>query len=118
MSIMLKFASFIFLGLVATPQILAEASITLPQRLLHQFPDGTWVENIHIRPNGNLLVSTSTPNASVYQVHQPWTANPKVTLEHTFNEYVDRLIGIGQSTDDKYVVVGSRFDDTSLAGVP
>ncbi|KAL7626433.1 hypothetical protein AAE478_003205 [Parahypoxylon ruwenzoriense] len=115
--------SFALLGLVPPLKALAapaehRATIPLPQRLLHQFPNGTWVENIHVRPNGNLLITTSTPNASVYQVHEPWTTTPSVTLVHTFNEYVDRLIGIGESTTEKYVVVGSRFDSTALSGLP
>lgn len=120
---MRAFVSSLILGLVAFTQTLAspapqKGSVPLPQRLLHQFPLGTWVENIWVRPNGNLLVSTSTPNASVYQVSKPWTKTPEVTLVHTFSEYVDRLIGIGESTPDKYVVVGSRFTSAELTGMP
>ncbi|KAJ6442761.1 hypothetical protein O9K51_03936 [Purpureocillium lavendulum] len=116
------FTGFIF-GLAAITNAAAsptpeKGSVPLPQRLLHQFPLGTWVENISVRPNGNLLVSTSTPNASVYQVSKPWTKDPEVTLVHTFSEYVDRLIGIGESSPDKYVVVGSRFTSAELTGVP
>ena len=59
---MLGTACYIVLGLVAFPYVLADAPIPLPQRLLHQFPDGVWVENIHVRPNGNLLVGALTLN--------------------------------------------------------
>lgn len=120
---MQEVVSVLILGIFAVLPALAcpggfNGSIPLPQRLLHQFPLGTWVENIAVRPNGNLLVSTSTPNASVYQVSEPWEDAPTVTLVHTFSEYVDRLIGIGESSPDKYVVVGSRFTTTAITGVP
>lgn len=95
-----------------------EPSLPLPERLLHQFEAGTWVENIAVRPNGNLIVSTSTPNASVYEVDQPWLESPTVSLVHTFDDHVDRLIGIGASSPDKFVVVGSRFDSTAESGMP
>lgn len=84
-------------------------SIPLPSRLLHHWPNGTWVENISVRPNGNLLLTTSTPNGTVWHVKEPWNENPEVELAYNFDEWVDRLIGIGETTPDKYVVVGSRF---------
>uniref|UniRef100_A0A4P8GEA3 Putative hetero-Diels-Alderase n=1 Tax=Phoma sp. TaxID=1707701 RepID=EUPF_PHOSX len=87
-------------------------TIPLPNRLLHQWPNGTWVENISVRPNGNLLVTTSTPDGSVWQVKEPWKENPEVERVFNFDEWVDRLIGIGETQDDKYVVVGSRFYST------
>lgn len=85
------------------------SSTALPERLLHHWPNGTWVENIAVRPNGNLLLTTSTPNGTVWHVKEPWTDEPEVELLYNFDEWVDRLIGIGESTPDKYVVVGSRF---------
>nr|WHS04492.1 hetero-Diels-Alderase [Phaeosphaeriaceae sp. CF-150626] len=87
-------------------------SVPLPNRLLHHWPNGTWVENISVRPNGNLLLTTSTPDGSVWQVKEPWTDNPEVEKVFNFDEWVDRLIGIGETTPDKYVVVGSRFYST------
>ncbi|KAI1860402.1 uncharacterized protein JN550_011554 [Neoarthrinium moseri] len=84
-------------------------SVPLPSRLLHHWPNGTWVENISVRPNGNLLLTTSTPNGTVWHVKNPWDNEPEVELAYNFDEWVDRLIGIGESTPDKYVVVGSRF---------
>ena len=95
-----------------------EPSLPLPGHILNQFGEGTWVENIAVRPNGDLIVSTSTPNASVYEVDQPWLESPTVSLVHTFDDHVDRLIGIGASSPDKFVVVGSRFDSTTESGMP
>ena len=115
-------ASSILLGLLVLKQTVATAipkgPASLPSRLLHHWPNGTWVENISVRPNGNLLVSTSTPNGSVYQVHEPWTDNPNVELVYTFDDWVDRLIGIGESTPDTFVVVGSRFYNADYTGMP
>nr|7X36_A Chain A, EupfF [Penicillium janthinellum]7X36_B Chain B, EupfF [Penicillium janthinellum]7X36_C Chain C, EupfF [Penicillium janthinellum]7X36_D Chain D, EupfF [Penicillium janthinellum] len=87
----------------------ATGSVPLPERLLHHWPNGTWVENIAVRPNGNLLLTTSTPNGTVWHVKKPWTDTPEVELAYNFDEWVDRLIGIGETTPDKYIVVGSRF---------
>ncbi|OAA36866.1 Six-bladed beta-propeller, TolB-like protein [Metarhizium rileyi] len=81
----------------------------LPSRLLHSMPPYTWAENLAVRPNGNILVSTSTMNGTVWQVSRPWEDDPKTELVYNFDEWVDRLIGIGESTPDKYIVVGSRF---------
>nr|A0A2U8U2M1.1 RecName: Full=Putative hetero-Diels-Alderase asR5; AltName: Full=Xenovulene A biosynthesis cluster protein R5; Flags: Precursor [Sarocladium sp. 'schorii']AWM95794.1 putative hetero-diels alderase [Sarocladium sp. 'schorii'] len=81
----------------------------LPSRVVHNWPNGTWIENISVRPNGNLLVSQSTPRGRVWQVKEPWLDEPKVELAYDFDEWVDRIIGIGETTPDKYVVVGSRF---------
>ncbi|ROV98449.1 hypothetical protein VPNG_08521 [Cytospora leucostoma] len=91
----------------------ATGAIPLPSRLLHHWPNGTWVENISVRPNGNLLVTTSTPNGTVWHVKEPWSETPDVELAYNFDEWVDRLIGIGETTPDKYVVVGSRFYNPS-----
>ncbi|KAH6984473.1 hypothetical protein BKA56DRAFT_670983 [Ilyonectria sp. MPI-CAGE-AT-0026] len=81
----------------------------LPSRLLHQWHNGWWTENIAVRPNGNLLISTSTLSATVWQVKEPWKENPETVLVYNFDEWADRLIGIGQTTPDTFVVVGSRF---------
>lgn len=90
-------------------------SIPLPNRLLHHWPNGTWVENISVRPNGNLLVTTSTPDGSIWQIKEPWNDNPEIEKVFNFDEWVDRLIGIGETTPDTYVVVGSRFYSTDAA---
>lgn len=111
-------ASSVLLGfLVVSPSLAAvlprssgaAGTVPLPERLLHHWPNGTWVENIAVRPNGNLLLTTSTPNGTVWHVKEPWTDTPAVELAYNFDEWVDRLIGIGETTPDKYIVVGSRF---------
>lgn len=109
-----SFITSMVLALTAFTQTLAaptpgNETVPLPNRLLHHWPNGTWVENISVRPNGNLLVTTSTPDGSVWQVKEPWNDNPEVELVFNFDKWVDRLIGICETTPDKYVVVGSRF---------
>lgn len=96
----------------ASPAPRTDVKLPLPQRLLHDWANGSWVENISVRPNGNLLVSTSTPDGSVWQIKEPWKDKPEVELVYNFDQWVDRLIGIGETTPDKYVVVGSRFYST------
>lgn len=84
----------------------------LPYRELYNWPNGSWIENISVRPNGNLLISQSTPKAVVWQVKEPWNDEPEVEQAYAFDEWADRLIGIGETTPDKYIVVGSRFYST------
>ncbi|KAF7596501.1 hypothetical protein BBP40_001373 [Aspergillus hancockii] len=114
----MRFIASLLLGLTAVSPTLsailprksnATGAVPLPERLLHHWPNGTWVENIAVRPNGNLLLTTSTPNGTVWHVKEPWADAAEVELAYNFDQWVDRLIGIGETTPDKYIVVGSRF---------
>lgn len=80
----------------------------LPYRLLHEFSDGTWIENLCVRSNGNLLVTSLTPNASVYQVSQPTTPRTTVSLVHMFDS-IDGLGGITETLPDVFVTFGGNF---------
>lgn len=93
-------------------ELVSTVTDPLPTRLVHNWPNGSWIENISVRPNGNLLVSQSTPHGAVWHIKEPWRNEPEVELAYDFDEWVDRLIGIGETTPDKYIVVGSRFYST------
>ncbi|KAH8898874.1 hypothetical protein GQ53DRAFT_878111 [Thozetella sp. PMI_491] len=85
----------------------AAPTLPLPTRLVHQFALGTWLENLYVRSNGDLLVTTMVAEASVYLVSNPAAASPVVTLIHRFDE-VDSLLGITETEPGLFAVAGLR----------
>ncbi|KAG5919283.1 hypothetical protein E4U61_001005 [Claviceps capensis] len=84
----------------------------LPDRLIHQFPPGIWIENLAVRSNGNLLLTTLTPNASVYEVVNPSRQNPSTELRFTTTS-VDSFFGIAELQPDIFAVLGGNHTPTA-----
>ncbi|KAG5933080.1 hypothetical protein E4U59_007070 [Claviceps monticola] len=84
----------------------------LPDRLIHQFPPGIWIENLAVRPNGNLLLTTLKPNASVYEVVNPSSENPSTELRFT-TTLVDSFFGIAELQPDVFAVLGGNHTPTA-----
>lgn len=78
---------------------------------VYQYPLGTWVENIAVRRNGNLLVTFTSPLASLHEInpsHPPnTTADPAATLLHTFTNHTSAL-GISELTPDVFAVLADN----------
>jgi outer membrane protein assembly factor BamB len=73
---------------------------------LHEFQNGTWIENIAVRPSGQLLL-TLFDRPEVYTL-DPKVPGAKPELVHKFQENATKLLGITEYATDKYaVVVGS-----------
>src|SRR3569833_4496316 len=80
-----------------------------PSRSVIRFNDvPTWVENIAARANGNLLLTLIHPNASLYQVENPSSRSPTLSLAHHIEE-VDGLLGITVSSSVLFFVLGGFF---------
>ncbi|KAK5991889.1 Putative hetero-Diels-Alderase [Cladobotryum mycophilum] len=97
---------------IATPDVKAAADVRthhLPYRLVTQLPDEVWIENIAVRSNGNLLLTTVHPNASLYEVQDPSSQSPKVTLLFTIDT-INSLFGIAETSPDVFAVAGGNFD--------
>ena len=78
----------------------------LPSRTVHQFPVPTWIENLAVRSNGQLLVTlTTTPDLFLVD---PVDAS-KTVLIHHFSE-VSGLAGIIELEHDTFYVTGGNFD--------
>ncbi|KAH8799057.1 hypothetical protein F5884DRAFT_687198 [Xylogone sp. PMI_703] len=90
------------------------SKLPLPARMVHQFPNPTWIENIAVRANGDLLLTTVAPNASLYVLENPQAqaSQPSVKLLNTFG--VDSLTGIAETHPDKFVVVGGNFSGNAV----
>ncbi len=78
-----------------------------PTRLIYQFPNHTWVENLAVRPSGSLLLTLiSTPD--LYLI-DPLAANPKPQLIHRFNSS-SSIFGITETESNTYHLIGSNVD--------
>lgn len=74
---------------------------------IHDFPLGTWVENLAVRANGQILATLLT-TPQVYQVDpDPSSAHP-ATLAHTFPS-THGCLGITELRPDIFYVVTSNF---------
>lgn len=83
---------------------------------IHEFPLGTWVENLAVRANGQIL-ATLVNAPQVYQVDpNPASAHP-VTLVHTFPSYLS-CHGITELRPDIFYVVTGNFSLAALATTP
>lgn len=75
--------------------------------MITQFPSPTWLENIVVRSNGDLLLTEFAPTANLYLVSNPNT-KPNQHPIHTFDS-VQGLAGIAEPTEDLFVVVGGNI---------
>ncbi|TVY29200.1 hypothetical protein LHYA1_G002725 [Lachnellula hyalina] len=88
------------------------AQLPLPSQLVHQFPAGTYVENLRARQNGQLLVTLVAPSPNVYLIDpvlSPFasTSNSTATLVHSFP--TAGLLGITEVQPDQFYVAGGNF---------
>ncbi|KAK7926826.1 hypothetical protein PG985_003824 [Apiospora marii] len=88
----------------------AKAPLPLPARTIYQFPEEhSWVENLFVRDNGDILMTMMWPKPSLYLLKNPSTnegAEPK--LLHTFDD-AQGLLGITETAPDTYALVSSKF---------
>ncbi|KAJ5761966.1 uncharacterized protein N7511_005348 [Penicillium nucicola] len=75
-------------------------------REIYRFPNGTWVENIAARPNGNLLV-TLINKPELWQINPSIRSGPgSAQLIHHFEE-ATQMNGIAELAPDTYAVIAS-----------
>ena len=94
---------------MAQPQTLDPLLTT---HVVYQFPLPTWIENLAVRSNGQILLTILT-KPELYLLDP---ANPeKVTLVHTFSE-VGILSGIVEVEDDVFYVAGGNYSLETFKG--
>ncbi|PHH93409.1 hypothetical protein CDD83_3722 [Cordyceps sp. RAO-2017] len=91
----------------AQAQAQAASQSPLSHRTVVQFDEETWIENIAVRQNGNLLLTGLMPNASLYEVTNPDSQNPTVARLFTINE-VKGLLGIAEISPDVFLIAGGN----------
>ncbi|KAG5913076.1 hypothetical protein E4U42_001506 [Claviceps africana] len=103
------------IALLALAGCVSSQPVAAQSRLIHQFPPGVWVENLAVRPNGNLLLTTLVPNASIYEVVNPAGPAPSTQLRFTIPS-VNSLFGIAELSPDRFAVLAGNH--TPTAGLP
>lgn len=86
-----------------------------PTRLLYQFPNHTWVENLAVRPNGSILLTLIT-SPDLYLLN-PLATDPKAQLIHHFSSSL-WLTGITETTPDTYYVIGANATLATVSPIP
>ncbi|KAK0724212.1 hypothetical protein B0H67DRAFT_482473 [Lasiosphaeris hirsuta] len=84
-------------------------ALPLPHHLVTQFPDPSWIENIAVRANGDLLLTQSSflPGAQLFSVDPSGPSPIAATVAHTFPT-VTTLLGITEAAPDLFVLVGGN----------
>ncbi|KAM0467939.1 hypothetical protein ACHAP7_011375 [Fusarium lateritium] len=88
---------------------------SLSAKTLDQLPLGTWLENIIVRSNGDLLMTQMWPSATVYTIPNPLTCDTGIEKLVTIPS-IHGILGIdqvplGPGKPETFVVVGSNSTD-------
>lgn len=86
-----------------------------PTRLVYEFPNNTWVENLAVRPNGSLLLTIIT-SPDLYLIN-PLDLDPKPQLIHHFSSST-WLTGITETDPNTYYVIGANATFQTLSPTP
>ncbi|KAL6901087.1 hypothetical protein GGI43DRAFT_403999 [Trichoderma evansii] len=87
----------------------------LPNRVISQFPAGVWIENIAVRSNGNLLLTSFQPNATLYEVSDLDCQTPTVTRLFTVDT-ITSFFGITETSEDVFAIAGGNFSESTGIG--
>ncbi|MCJ1468532.1 hypothetical protein MMC07_007161 [Pseudocyphellaria aurata] len=87
--------------------------LPLPVNIIHQFPVGTWLENIAIRTNGKIL-TTALSSPEIFQVDN-YGVKP-VKLVHTFGNFTS-CTGIAKLGRDVFYVIAGNVNITTMSTV-
>ncbi|KAI1735682.1 hypothetical protein F4680DRAFT_434819 [Xylaria scruposa] len=95
------------------PCALAVGAKTLfPAHNVFQFNEtGTWLENIAVRANGDLLATMLNPTASLYTLKRPYSATREFSLLHTF-ENATGLLGITETSSDNFAILSIQLGNS------
>ena len=86
-----------------------------PTRLVYQFPNNTWIENLVVRPSGSLLLTlVTTPD--LYLLN-PFASDPIPQLIHRFSSNL-WLHGITELNPETYYVNGANATYTNPSPTP
>ena len=87
----------------------------LPVQVVQEFPTATWIENIAVRSNGQIL-ATEDGEPRIYQI-DPFSGSPdqKPTLLHEFNDTAS-ILGIVEASPDVFYVCTGNYSSKLLQG--
>ncbi len=82
-----------------------------PAKLLYQFPVGTWIENLLVRENGDLILTSASRN-TLFTYDPASSAAPQIALQFP---NATGTTGIAEIAPDEFVIVGGVIDATTTA---
>ena len=88
------------------------SNLPLPLQLVHDFPDGTWIENLAVRANGQIIATEDT-KSSIYLV-DPSSLEPAILL-HDFNNTAS-ILGIVETSPDIFRLCSGNFSSAAPKG--
>lgn len=101
---------------IASCECSSQATLPLPTRNVYQFSTETWIENLAVRPNGDLLlivdedVTNPVHPVSLYQLTSPATLQPELSLVYSFP--LGTVLGITEFQPEVYAVLAENFTGT------
>ncbi|KAK7977237.1 hypothetical protein PG988_004727 [Apiospora saccharicola] len=88
-------------------------SLPFPSRQLFQFEhDGTWIENVAARANGDLLFTVLQPAPQLFSLTAVQSGDPQSTQLFQFPNMTG-VLGITEVSPDVFVVAGGNFKGTA-----
>ncbi|KAF2230838.1 hypothetical protein EV356DRAFT_579714 [Viridothelium virens] len=90
----------------------ANLTFALPAHVVHEFPEDTWIENLAVRSNGQIL-ATEDSKPRIYQVDPFSKRNPIII--HEFNETAS-VLGIAEGAPDVFFVCTANYSSKLLQG--
>ncbi|KAK3372654.1 hypothetical protein B0H63DRAFT_514015 [Podospora didyma] len=94
---------FTFVSIAAHGAHSLPSNTPAPARIIYQFPNSTFIENLAVRPNGHLLLGTFS-NGSLYNLN-PSSPQPSPSLVAQLPG-VGALVGIAEISPDVFAVGG------------
>ncbi|KAK7045053.1 hypothetical protein R3P38DRAFT_2609411 [Favolaschia claudopus] len=94
--------------------VLVAAALTFPTKLVLQSPTNDFFENLAVRPNGNILITS--PVSSTLMMVDPTVANPTLKTIHTFPNVT--LAGITEVQPDVYGLITLVLNITTTTALP
>ncbi|KAF9636781.1 Six-bladed beta-propeller TolB-like protein [Lasiodiplodia theobromae] len=94
----------------AMPEKQQQQQRTYPARTIYQFANNaTWIENIAVRPNGNLMLTLLDPAAELHEIVFNNNDNSaEARLLHRFAAY-QSLLGIAETSHDAFALVAGNY---------
>lgn len=97
------------------PNPTGSPNLPLPSRVLYQFPKGSWIENLAVRSDGDLLLDVmSTP--SLYLL-DPRAKTPQPQLLYTFPDTLG-VLGITELQHDVFYIITGNYSLTTGSDGP
>ncbi|EAQ83620.1 hypothetical protein CHGG_10024 [Chaetomium globosum CBS 148.51] len=99
----------------------SSADLPLPVRTVYQFDSETWIENLAVRPNGDLLlivdenVTFPEHTVALYRLSNPVSPEPELSLVYAFP--LGTVLGIAEIEPEVYAVLASNFTG-NFAAIP